>query len=200
MQSDFLFKKFGRYTVIGISSQFIKNKNVKLAKCLCECGTIKMVRIGNLTGGTTKSCGCLKKIAPVKHGYARSKIYMVWLAIKGRCYNKSNISYKNYGGRGIKLANEWYDPKVFIEWAIAHGYEPGLTIERVDVNGDYEPSNCTFIPRSEQSKNTRRNIRVEHNGELKTAAELAVIFGVNREVIFYRHRQGLSMDGKRRSS
>lgn len=91
-----------------------------------------------------------------KHGLPRDKLYAVWLAIKQRCTNPHSKDYPHYGGRGIKRCRAWDDFAAFRAWAFGSGYAPGLTIERVDVNGDYCPENCTWIPKAEQGRNTTR--------------------------------------------
>lgn len=91
------------------------------------------------------------------HGYSGSKIYKIWMAIKDRCTNKNNKAYKNYGGRGIKICSEWKNPATFCEWAFANGYKQGLSIDRVNNDGNYEPSNCRWATKVVQELNKRIN-------------------------------------------
>lgn len=101
------------------------------------------------------------------HGMSGTRPYRNWAAMRNRCNNPHDEGYKNYGGRGIKVCPEWQTFESFWNWALFNGYKDGLTIERIDVNGDYCPENCTWIEKQYQPRNTRRNIFVEYNGETK---------------------------------
>lgn len=135
-------------------------------KCLCDCGNTTIVRGSNLKNGNVKSCGCrVYKSHNATHNMSKTRIYREWAAIKSRCYNKNLKSYKDYGGRGIKVCNEWLNSfESFKEWAYSNGYEDNLTIERKDIDGDYCPSNCTWIPFREQQRNRRICYAFEYNG------------------------------------
>jgi len=90
-----------------------------------------------------------------KHGEARTKLYKVWIGMKGRCVNEKNIKYKNYGNRGILICNEWMQFIAFRDWATANGYKESLSIDRIDNDGNYEPSNCRWATVAIQNRNTR---------------------------------------------
>lgn len=136
--------------------------------CRCTCGTEVEVRTTHLRRGAVKSCGCLyrdhAKTMNRKHGDYKTRLYSIWSAMNSRCYWSEHPSYKNYGGRGIKVAREWRRPHgylMFKKWAMANGYADDLTIERVDVDKSYGPSNCTWVKHAEQARNLRKTIWVD---------------------------------------
>lgn len=152
-------KTFGRLTVIKDSGKRDYGSVVWL--CICSCGNKTEVRGESLRTGVTKSCGCLRKELTVsrfiKHGDGSTiiinKLYKIWNGIKNRCNNPNSKRYHRYGGRGIKVCNEWFNNySAFKLWAISSGYCEGLTIDRIDNGGNYEPSNCQWLTRSENSK------------------------------------------------
>lgn len=119
-----------------------------------------------------------------KHGLKNHPLYGTWTRIKTRCYNKNCKDYKDYGGRGITVCNLWKDDFIeFFYWAIKHGWEKGMTIERIDVEQGYSPNNCKWIPMSEQPKNRRNVNKIKYNGETHTIAEWARIKGVARKTL-----------------
>lgn len=134
-------------------------KMIRRWKCKCDCGNITIVRHGDLRNGSTVSCGCYnyeKESAVKTHGYSRTKLGNVFEGMKQRCNNPKNKNYEKYGGRGIKICTEWLnDPKKFFDWAIKNGYKEGLSIDRIDVNGNYEPDNCRWADNETQCLNQR---------------------------------------------
>lgn len=177
--SDIIGKRFGKLVVTGYSGT--KNKCLYF-KCKCDCGNDSFVtRKDGLITGHTKSCGCehgkMGHPNPYKGtGVTYDRAYWVWAKIKARCYNQNCREYPNYGGRGVVMCDEWQDPKAFIEWAYANGYDNSApkgdcTLDRINVNGNYEPSNCRFVTNLEQQNNKRGNRFLEYNGEVKTIAE-----------------------------
>lgn len=164
--------------------------------CLCDCGNKAIVKGQHLRSGKTKSCGCYHKdklrSLKLEHGYSCTPLYKCWHAMKSRCINVKHESFNDYGGRGIKVCDEWLEPTSFIEWALDNEYRESLTIERIDVNGDYTPENCTWVTRVEQNKNTRRNIKQIIQGEEYTLAEISTKLGVTRGTIYrWYHKEGL---------
>ena len=161
---DITGNKYGKLTVIK-RLQNIKG-GIALWECRCDCGNSTVVRGGNLKSGAVKSCGCLRRISRPTHNMSHSKIYQVWNGIKNRCYNSNIKDYKNYGGRGITMCDEWKNSFTnFYEWAIASGYSEGLTIERINNNEGYNPKNCTWIPKEAQVNNRRFCRMITYNGK-----------------------------------
>lgn len=114
------------------------------------------------------------------HGKRHTRIYSIWLNMKTRCYNKNNNYYEYYGRRGIKICNEWRDSfQAFYDWAMENGYQDGLTIDRVDTNSNYEPSNCRWTDRKQQSRNRRNNKKYTINGETHCLSEWCEILNLN---------------------
>lgn len=168
-------QRFGRLTVLH-ETKVLTNKgyNTRAIVCVCDCGTIKTILIGNLLR-RVRSCGCLMNELVVSrsitHGESYSHIYKVLERMKSRCYYKNNIGYKNYGGRGISICDEWLNnPASFFEWAYKNGYDRNLTIERKDYNKGYSPENCEFADRITQANNSRNNRIIEYNGNKLTMA------------------------------
>lgn len=143
-------------------------------ECLCDCGQTTLVRGNNLKRGAVKSCGCRRsKVKPtLRHGMSKTRLYREWAAIKRRCYLKTDPSYKNYGGRGIGMCDSWKNSfELFAKWATNNGYSDELTIERINVNGNYCPENCKWIPWSEQQGNRTYCRFYTYNGETKNLVE-----------------------------
>lgn len=127
------------------------NKNGHLLwNCKCECGNEKVIPSHKLLWEEAKSCGCMHH--KYGHGRTNSRLYNIWLGMKARCFNKNSPKYSRYGGRGIKVCDEWHSFKRFYEWAVANGYSDNLSIDRINVDGDYCPENCQWLTISENSK------------------------------------------------
>lgn len=123
----------------------------------------------------------------------RTRLYRIFDHMKQRCYNKNNNRYKHYGGRGIVVCDEWNsDFDVFYNWAYENGYDDTLTIDRIDVNGNYEPSNCRWITNLEQQNNKRNNVLLTYNGKTQTMAQWARELNINRYTVIKRHQRGYS--------
>lgn len=179
--------KFGKLTVIEELKTRSKNGH-KLYKCLCDCGNIKIVRGDTLKNGKSQSCGCS---IGVTHGLTKSKLYKVLNGMKNRCYNKNTYNYKYYGGRGIVVCDEWLDDFMnFYNWAMDNGYREGLSIDRIDANGNYEPDNCRWKTSKQQCNNKRNNVQLTYNGKTQTLSQWADELDVNYKTIATRYYRG----------
>ena len=195
---DIRGQKFGKLEVIERAGSDKHKKATWL--CRCDCGRETIVNGSDLRSGNTKSCGCTKAdIAIVQaennktHGMRNSRLYTIWRGMKSRCYNQNHRYYKHYGGRGITVCDEWRnDFKPFMEWALSNGYQDNLTIDRIETNGNYEPSNCRWATETEQKNNMRNNRTIEFNGETHNVAEWASITGLSYNVIWKRLKAGLT--------
>lgn len=161
---------------------------MRMWECRCDCGSNKILSTSNITTGNTKSCGCLKKELLLRknttHGMSNTKLYSVWGSMKDRCFNENVSQFSDYGARGITVCDEWKnDFRAFYDWAIESGYKDGLTIERKDVNKDYCPENCCWIPRKEQSKNRRNSHFITYKGETKTLSEWSRELHIDRKCV-----------------
>lgn len=156
--------RYGKLTVISFFG--IKNRGSYWI-CQCDCGNQIITSSHCLQQGNTKSCGCthieksskLCKSRNYRHGYSKEPLYAVWKTMRQRCNNPKQYDYRWYGAKGITICPEWNDYCIFREWAITHGYNQSLTIDRIDCTGNYCPSNCRFITIQEQQKN-KTNIKV----------------------------------------
>lgn len=193
---DLTGRKFGLLTVVGLKDTDTR-KTYWI--CQCDCGNIKDVRSDSLLSGAIKSCGCLKKkqdrINLTKnhsHKTSGKRIYDIWYHMKGRCYNEHDARFDRYGGRGIKVCDEWKDSfESFYSWAMANGYQDDLTIDRIDNDGDYCPSNCRWATHQEQSRNRSTNINIKIGNSTRTLKEWCEIFGLEYGTIQARyHRNG----------
>lgn len=188
--------RFGRLTVIKrVENHISKSGQQKtMWLCKCDCGNETIVSMEHLKKDTI-SCGCYKKENTIKifkkHGLSGSRLEKCYNHMISRCYNKKNKAYKYYGGRGIKVCDEWLnDNKKFFNWSINNGYKYNLTIDRINVNGNYEPNNCRWATNKEQAQNKRNNIFIEYNNEKYCLKEWCDILGLSYvktyKRLFYR--------------
>lgn len=184
---DLKGKRYGRLVAIS----YARKNGETYWHCHCDCGKEKDVLSQHLQRGLIRSCGCLREdISSLKkttHGMSKTRIYKEWKGIKDRCLNPKNKAYHNYGVRGIRVCQEWLDDFMnFYNWAMANGYSDNLTIERENVNGNYCPENCCWIPLKEQSKNTRKNVILEYHGEKRIMSEWAKYSGIKYQTFVRR--------------
>lgn len=199
---DLTGMKFGRLKVIKLSKEVKSGKRFrKYWWCLCDCGNSHEVRTDGLTSGNVKSCGCMKKeqdkynltdkyqFKP-KYEVQNRRLYQVWRGMNARCYNINDNRYDRYGKRGIIVCEEWKDFDTFAKWALKNNYSDNLTLDRIDNNGNYEPSNCKWSTVKEQCRNRSTNILVEYNDKLITLKELSEIIGISYSCINARYKRG----------
>jgi len=185
-------RRFGRLVVLHDTGER-KNREV-VWHCLCDCGNEVNVVGHDLTSGRTTSCGCYKRErvaeANTVHGMAqRGKqhpMYNTWARMIQRCENPNDKPYKYYGGRGITVCEEWHNSAIFIDWALANGWQKGLTLDRIDNDGNYEPSNCHWVTRKEQARNRRSNRRITFNGKTQTLAQWAEELNIKDKILWNR--------------
>lgn len=187
IRKDLTGQRFGRLTVV---EPYYDEHNHLRWLCECDCGNTTIVYSNNLTRGNTLSCGCLNKeinaARLTKHGGRGTRLYEIWKNMRKRCNNPHDPAYENYGGRGICICKEWDDFATFRDWAESNGYADDLTIDRMDVNGNYEPDNCRWATYGEQANNTRSNRRITFDGKTLTIAEWSTELGIPASTISNR--------------
>lgn len=195
---DLTGKRFYKLTVICKDDSMYDGKHV-FWKCICDCGNEIIVRKDSLISGHSKSCSCYLqeryKDGHLKtHGMKNTRLYAIWLGMKQRCYNKNASKYKNYGGRGVTVCDEWVnDFENFYLWSINNGYEKRLTIDRISVNGNYCPENCRWATFEIQNYNKRTTLKVNVNGIDKTLKELEDEYKIPLSILrkrYYKYKNG----------
>jgi hypothetical protein len=199
---DLTGQRFGILTVIRRDENNKWNETTWL--CQCDCGKEKKLTYGKLVLRKQQSCGCLRKPPNVtKHGLRNHKLYYLWSGMKQRCYNKNHCRYSDYGGRGIEVCKEWTNAKNgftnFYNWAISNGYDESAgyrkcTLDRIDVNGNYEPNNCRWITQKEQNNNKRNNVILSYNGKTHNITEWCNILNLTQSAIRHRLERGWSVE------
>jgi hypothetical protein len=189
-------EKLGRLSVVEVVSRNTKGEYIW--KCHCDCGNYVNILGGDLRRGHTTSCGCYRKERQIEanthHGKSSTRLFLIWESMRKRTTNKNDVSYKNYGGRGITVCPEWQKFMPFYNWAMTHGYEDNLTIDRKNVNGNYEPSNCQWATVKQQSNNRRNNIIITFNGETHNLKQWSEILKVSYKALFHRIKRGWSIE------
>ena len=189
-KENIIGEKFGKLTVLRKIGRKNKRKS-NYWLCRCDCGNEIEVREDSLRNGHTKSCGCYNKERILErvrtHCMSNTRIYSIWSCIIDRVENINATGYQYYGGRGISVCQEWRnDFMSFYNWAISNGYEEHLTIDRIDVNGNYEPSNCRWANWETQANNKRNNHYVFINGERFTVTQISKLYNINLRTLCHR--------------
>ena len=184
-----------RWKVIERSKSLDGKNSFWLCECSCDNHTRKIIARHSLVSGNSKSCGCLSAEETSKrvstHKMSGSRLHNIWKSMKERCYNINHDQYKDYGGRGISICEEWKDDFIsFYNWAISNGYSDNLTIDRVDNNKNYCPENCKWSTRKEQNNNQRTNHLLTYNNKTQTMAQWAEEIGLNPRTLQTRISRG----------
>lgn len=187
---DLVGQKFGRLTVQSYSH---KSKRAYW-NCVCECGNLRKVDTTSLRGGNSKSCGCLLRDVTIErsttHGRAKTPEYISWQAAITRCYNKLQKTYYRYGGRGITMCERWRNSFENFYADMGPKPTPKHSIERINNDGNYEPSNCKWATMKEQGRNTTKARLLTYNGMTMCINEWAEKLNINRGVIRYEANRG----------
>lgn len=190
---DLTGQRFERLIVIERSGVSGSGKAQWL--CKCDCGNETIATTDSLKRSKVTSCGCRHKeiVSTVNttHGMTNTRLHTIWAGMKNRCTNSKDYNYRNYGARGIKVCNEWSNSFLsFYNWALNNGYSGNLTIDRINNNGNYEPSNCKWSTDKEQSNNKRTNLYITYNGITQTAKQWSEELGINYNTIRTRYHKG----------
>lgn len=197
-QADIIGHRFGRLVVTGLSH----SDNGRIWLCSCDCGAVHTARTGHLRAGAVQSCGCLVVETAAAtgrasghlrrtHGMSRSRLDTTFDNMIKRCYRPNASRFERYGGRGIQICDAWLkDRSEFFRWALANGYAENLSIERIDANGHYSPSNCRWATGKEQANNTSRSRLLSWAGETLTVAQWAERLGVPGKAMQHRVNRG----------
>ena len=190
---------FGRLKVIKEADPFHSSgRTRRMWLCQCDCGNTLVVRGENLKGGNTKSCGCYQKTQVSQsngtHHMSRTRLYYIWQGMKERCCNPNSKPFPDYGGRGITICDEWLNFIGFKDWAYENGYQDDLTLDRINNDGNYEPSNCRWTDLFTQGRNKRNNRLMTFNGETHCLSEWVEITGIKYGTLLTRIMNGWTVE------
>lgn len=196
---DLTGQRFGHLTVIELKG--FDKYHESMWMCVCTCGKVVVVRGSALRSGHTVSCGCYRiQILKQCHSnrlkrldnHSKTRLFSIWQKMRFRCENPKDRHYQLYGGRGIKVCEEWNSWENFYKWAMESGYQEELTIDRIDNDGDYMPQNCRWVSMKVQNNNKRSNITLTYNGYTRTVAQWSVIMGIGASTLYARKKLGWS--------
>lgn len=202
-RADLIGQRFGRLVV---EEYAFTKENKAYWKCRCDCGNYTNIPTYSLRSGNTTSCGCyrMERLRDAKgetHSYSgeytskhRPRLYWTWLNMIRRCENPKAPDYYRYGALGISVCGEWHDLSTFLEWAYSHGWEEGLTLDRINNEGNYCPENCRWADKYTQCNNKRTNKFIEFKGEIKTVAEFSREFGIPVYNVYSRLSNGWTVE------
>lgn len=205
IKEDLTNREFGRLTVLYQAKERSKKGYIQwVCQCSCENKTIIIVPSDRLRSKKTKSCGCLQKdIVSNKNKNnekypeedRNTRLYRIWKTMIARTIYPSQDGFKNYGGRGIKVCEEWLDDFYkFKNWAMSNGYDDDLTIDRINCDGNYEPSNCKWSSRKEQNNNQRRTIKLTYQDITHNLTEWADLLGIKYNTLYHRYKKNYPIE------
>ena len=191
-------EKYGRLTIIKDIENGVRpsGHSYRRVECLCECGNVIRCALADVLSGSISSCKCYRNDYFTKHGcnmknHPYKRVYNIYMDIKKRCYNNKSKSFPNYGARGVRMCDEWFhDFTSFLEWSLKNGYSSDLTIDRINVDGDYEPSNCRWATKKEQANNKRTNRKITIFGITKNLTEWCEFLHIKWGTFKSRRRMG----------
>ncbi|WP_417444603.1 hypothetical protein [Joostella sp.] len=203
---EMIGKKFNRLTIISFIG--IDNYRNKVWKCVCVCGNYTKASTTSLKKGNTKSCGCLQKEKAAMtgrnilktHGLSKNadgtktRLFRIWSGMKTRCNNSRVVEYPRYGGKGVEVCASWMNYENFHKWSINNGYKNNLSIDRIDVDGNYEPSNCRWVTDKIQCRNRTSSRLLTFKGDTKTLSEFAEEFNISIQALHNRLKRGWSLE------
>lgn len=191
---DLTGQRFGRLVVVKMVG--VDNRGECTWECKCDCGNITHpIKGSTLRLRKSQSCGCLQKEKISErsstHRGSQTRLYNIWSLMKRRCNNPKSTAFNDYGGRGITVCDEWKnDFQAFYEWSISNGYDDNLSIDRIDVNGNYEPSNCRWASQKVQTQNRRCAVIIKFKGKAQTLSEWAEESGIPYKTLHTRYSKG----------
>lgn len=183
-------ERFGRLTVLAKGPKLASSNHGRYA-CICDCGRVSLPRQGYLLNGKVRSCGC---VTTRTHGKRHTPEYTVWAGMKDRCLRPNSQRWKHYGGRGITVCDRWKDSFENFLADMGPKPTPEHSIDRVDNNGNYEPSNCRWATHTEQSRNRRTNLLITYRGQTKSLGVWCALLGLERGTVKHRLRTGWTLD------
>lgn len=187
---DLTGRRFGR--LVAVARQRESNRTKYL--CECDCGNNTKVFHDNLITGHTQSCGCLSKETHTKYKNFNLRLYKIHHGMVNRCSNPLNQAYVYYGGRGISVIDEWLDFDSFYNWAVRNGYSDNLTIDRIDTNGNYSPTNCKWSTKAEQNRNKRDTRNITYRAITKCVTDWAKELNISPTALTYRLNKGWGVE------
>ena len=198
-KDNYVGNKYNMLTCLGFSHNVRGEGNYYRFRC--DCGNVVLLPITLVKRGRKYSCGCTRKKRNndvykglnLKHGMSDTHLYKIYTGMKDRCLNPKSKYYRRYGGRGITVCEEWKkDSSSFFRWALSNGYKEGLSLDRINNDGNYEPGNCRWATRTQQMNNTRTNKYMTHDGVTMTMKQWSIELGIPYSVLKNRSKAGWS--------